>query len=81
MPRYFTHVLNHTGYVVDTEGQEFENLSEALSSARETAVSILVDEIWSGERDVRIELHIVDEAGERLATLPVSAIVTGLDAA
>ena len=79
MPRSSTHVRNDDGYAIDREGQEFPDLATARAAAVQGAVDMLCDDLRGRRFDVSLELHIDDAAGTRVATLPVTAKVTGLD--
>lgn len=79
MSRFYTHVLNGTGFAEDEEGQEFADLDAARCAAVQSAAGIVAEELSAGRHQVSLELYIHDERGARLATLPVTAAVTGLD--
>jgi hypothetical protein len=79
MAHFYTHVLMGTKYALDPEGHQFADLEAARESARNGARLLISDEILAGRDPVKIEYHICDEAGTRLATLAVSATVRGLD--
>lgn len=78
MPRYFTHVRNDVGYAIDQEGQDFPDLATARAAAVQGAIDMLCDELRGSRFDVSLELQIDDAAGTRVATIPVTAKVTGL---
>ncbi len=78
MPRFYTHVLHRTGYAKDAEGQELAGLDEACEGARRSALGMVASEIEIGRYPVELEYHIHDETGQRIATLPVTATVSGI---
>lgn len=78
MPCFYTHVLNSIGRAADEEGQEFVDLQAAKQSAMKAAVEIVAEELTHGRSRIDLEFHIDGETGERLATLPVSAVVSGI---
>lgn len=72
MPRYFFHVVD--GHELpDETGTELPGLAEARHQAVHTAGQLLRDsgdDLWSGH-DWR--MHVIDERGEELFVLRVSA--------
>lgn len=79
MPIFFTHVLKDAVFALDEEGEEFVDLDMARRKASIAARTIVADEIAAGVNQIRIELHIHDEAGVLQAALPFSAAMAGFD--
>lgn len=79
MPCFYTHVVLGPELIRDIEGQEFGSVEEAFASARRNALWIISNEIAAGRYPVVLEFWIEDEAGVHLASLPVSAMIDGLD--
>lgn len=79
MTLFYTNVVNGTSFAKDEEGQDFTDLDEARRSAARAAREIVAEEIKSGRDRVSLELHIQDEAGACVATLPIAATIIGID--
>lgn len=60
------------------EGQEFASIAAARDSAMDAAAAMLAEEMIARRSRVVLEFRIDDAAGVRCATLPVTAVVTGL---
>jgi hypothetical protein len=73
MIKFYTHVVMNDLLAADDEGQEFADLDAAKEAADLSARNIALEALGAGKEAVRLELHIHDDAGARLATLSASA--------
>lgn len=63
MERFYFHLENRIGRVLDEEGVEMPGLQEAVSYAIENVRSILSDEVKRGVADFRGNIAIADARG------------------
>jgi hypothetical protein len=73
MPRYFFHVRNSTGYMLDEEGEELADFEAARDAAVNAVRSIISEESKIGRIDLRGRIEVSEEeGGEVILTLPFS---------
>jgi hypothetical protein len=68
--RYFFHLREPGGYVVDDEGLELGGLDAVKAAATCGARSIIADEILKGHLPLGTILEVEDEDGRRVLDLP-----------
>jgi hypothetical protein len=78
MPTYFLHFRGEDGEVHDASGFVCDGPNSALRAALRAAGQMIAEDFARGDIPVSFELCLDDEAGQRLATLPVNASVAGL---
>ena len=70
MPRYFLHVKRGQVTVLDQEGIELGNATQAEEEAARRAQQCLVDDAWNGTLVSRGMIIVDDENWRRLFELP-----------
>ncbi|WP_332812415.1 DUF6894 family protein [Sphingomonas sp.] len=73
--RYFFHLREPGGYVVDHEGLELGCIDAVRTAATCGARSIIADEILRGSLPLATILEVEDEHGRRVLELPFSETV------
>ena len=69
MPRFYTHILNDTGFTLDEEGGEFADLAGATEQAQRTMGEIIAEDLVAGKSEIRLTIMIDDSEGLRVANL------------
>jgi hypothetical protein len=70
MPRYFFHVKRGQVTVLDQEGIDLENSTQAEEEAVRRTQRCLADDTWNGTSVSRGMIIIADENWQRLFELP-----------
>ena len=68
--RYYFHLREMDGYIVDEEGRDLEALDAARQAAIEGARSIIASEALLGKLPLRAVLEVEDENGNCVIELP-----------
>lgn len=69
MPRFFFHLCDGTGLVVDEEGQELPTLEAARARALTEARHIMADDMRGGHLNLASFIEVQNAAGDYLFTL------------
>jgi len=79
MPRYFLHVRTEDERVEDIEGEEFQSLDGAITSAFESAREVLIDRLRQNQRadGVGSRIEIADAHDVTLALVEFKDVVAG----
>ena len=70
MPRFYFHVHEASGSVLDEDGRELRDLEIVRSEAVKGIRSILCADIAEGRLDLRSRIEITDEAGSVVLVVP-----------
>ena len=73
MPRYFFHVIDEGKVYPDTEGVDLAGPEAARDYAQRDAKDLVEQHVVSPARVAQWRIDVVDEAGERIATVPLPA--------
>lgn len=76
MPRFFFHLYNGFGVLLDEEGQLLPSLKEAHAVALASIRSVLGDELTEGALDLNGRIDVVSERQEVLLTVSFEEAVT-----
>ena len=68
--RYYFHLREEDGYVIDDEGLELADLNAARAAATEGARSVIAAEAMAGRLPLRTIIEVDDEQGQRVLDLP-----------
>lgn len=79
MPKYFFHHVTKAGLVHDLEGTELPDLEHARTEAILDARSLMSSAILQGRDISARRIHISDERGDVLLTIPFLDTVTRED--
>lgn len=69
MPRYYFHLHNRVGTVVDEQGRELPDLEAGRAAAIEDLRSILSEEVKRGRVDLTGRIDVIDGDGRVLLTV------------
>jgi hypothetical protein len=75
MSRFFFHVRDSCGEVLDPDGLELADADQALREALKGARSIIAEGVCRGELDLTGSVEVLDEAGSTVLLLPYSEAV------
>jgi hypothetical protein len=75
MARFFVHIDDTDGRVIDEEGYEAADLSTLQCLLRETAAEIIHHEIVAGRPSIDLTFHVEDELRLEVLVLPIHASV------
>jgi hypothetical protein len=73
MARFFLHLEDSQGGCIDVEGFHAVDNAQAWAIMRQAAADIVGEEFSSGFSPVSFVLCLDDEAGRRIAALPIKA--------
>ncbi|EJZ18681.1 hypothetical protein NE852_28325 (plasmid) [Rhizobium sp. Pop5] len=79
MPRFYFNVVSGADTVVDPEGSELATLEDARREAVQDARALMSQAILAGRDISGREMHICDEDGNVLLTLPFSETFESVD--
>jgi hypothetical protein len=68
--RYYFHLREEDGYVIDDEGLELADENAAKIAATEGARSVIAAEAMAGRLPLRTIIEVDDERGQRVLDLP-----------
>jgi hypothetical protein len=69
MPRFRFHIRSKEELIEDEEGANLVDLAAAIDEAVKGARSLIGDDVLNGFLDLDQRIEIVDENGERVATV------------
>lgn len=69
MPRYHFHAHDHSGYVMDREGQDLPGLDAAREMALRSAREIMGEDVKGGCLDLRGRIDVADPEERVVLTL------------
>lgn len=75
MPRYYYHLSDRTGMILDPEGLEHENVHFALAAARHAIRGMIGADVCAGEIDLRQEIVLTSEEGQVVERIPFTACI------
>jgi hypothetical protein len=75
MTRYFLHLRDHTGVIVDPEGKEFVDLGAARDEAIDAGREIMAELVRTGRVLDGQVIEICDQSGLVLATVRLKDVV------
>ena len=70
MTRYFFHLEDRSGRILDPEGIDLPDVDSAHRHALQAARLIICDEVVQGRVDLRQTIRVEDQNGRRLVDLP-----------
>lgn len=76
MPKFFLHIANDHGLIIDEDGREFETADAAVIEASRAAGAILADELRKTKADVSLKIYVEDAGKRPIATVAVSGLLT-----
>ncbi|WP_157033912.1 DUF6894 family protein [Belnapia moabensis] len=70
MTKFFFHLHDETGVILDPEGEEFSSLDAARMKALELASQLIIDDLKRTGTVRKGYFEIMNDAGHALATVP-----------
>jgi hypothetical protein len=68
--RYYFHLREPNGIIVDDEGLELAGMDAVIAAATAGARSVIAGEAMAGRLPLRSVVEVDDESGERVLDLP-----------
>lgn len=78
--RFFFHLTDHEGTLVDHEGLRFANVTEMRTSALRQARELICEDIRLGAIDLSKQIDVTDSKGRLIHSLKLSNAVEFKDA-
>ncbi len=71
MPRFFFHLCDECGVILDPQGEELTSLNAARMRAMAMASQLIIDDLKKTGTVRRRHIEITDVTGQLLATVPL----------